>query len=74
MSNKNVLIICQSIHHGNTLKVAKVLAEQLKAEIKKPSEVKSTDIKKYDLIGFGSGMYDRKHHISLFELVNNFES
>ncbi|MBN1793187.1 flavodoxin family protein [Candidatus Woesearchaeota archaeon] len=73
MPNKNALIICQSIHHGNTMKVAKVIAEQLNAEIKKPSEVKSTDISKCDLIGLGSGIYNGKHHISLFKLVKNLE-
>lgn len=71
MSNKNVLIICQSIHHGNTMKVAKVIAEQLHATIKKPFEIKPEDISRYDLIGFGSGMYNGQHHISLFNLVKD---
>ena len=69
MSVKKVLLICQSIHHGNTMKVAKAIAEQLNAEIKKPSEVEPTDINKYDVIGFGSGIYNRKHHTSLFKLI-----
>jgi flavodoxin len=73
MPDKNILLICQSIHHGNTLKIAKVIAEQFNADVKKPSKVKSTDINKYNLIGFGSGIYDGKHHISLFKLVNKFE-
>ena len=73
MSNKKVLIVCQSIHHGNTLKVARVIAEQLNADIKKPSEVEPADINKYDLVGFGSGMYNGKHHISLFKLVENLK-
>ncbi|MBU0757084.1 MAG: flavodoxin family protein [Nanoarchaeota archaeon] len=73
MPNKKVLIICQSIHHGNTMKVAKVIAEQLNADIIKPSDVKPADIDKYDVIGFGSGMYNGKHHTSLFELVENLK-
>jgi len=56
------LIICQSIHHGNTMKVAKVIAEELNADLKKPSEIKLKDLDKYNLIGFGSGIYDGKHH------------
>jgi flavodoxin len=63
------LIICQSIHHGNTMKVAKVIAEELNADLKKPSEIKLKDLDKYDLIGFGSGIYDGKHHASLFKLL-----
>ena len=66
---QKTLIIYQSIHRGNTAKIAKVMAEQLNADIKKPSEVKPDDIDKYDLIGFGSGIYNRKHHISLFKLL-----
>ena len=70
MSNKNALIIYQSIHHGNTLKVAKVIGEQLNAEIKTPSEVQTSDINKYDIIGFGSGIYDDKHHKSIFNFID----
>ena len=68
------LIIYQSIHHKNTEKIAKVLAEELKAELKKPSEIKPTDLDKYELIGFGSGIYDGKHHISLFKLLNSIKN
>jgi flavodoxin len=67
------LIIYQSIHHGNTKKVAIVLADELKAYIKKPSEIKPTDLDKYDLIGFGSGIYNGKHHISLFKLLESIK-
>ena len=70
MKTKKTLIICQSIHHGNTMKIAKVLADELNAEIKKPSEVKNEELDKYDLIGFGSGIYDDKHHNSLLNLVD----
>ncbi len=67
------LIICQSVHHGNTLKIASVIANALEAKIKKPSEVNSADLKVYDLIGFGSGIYNGKHHVSLFKLIENLE-
>ena len=67
------LIICQSTHHGNTLKIASVIANVLDAKIKKPSEVNSADLKGYDLIGFGSGIYNGKHHVSLFKLIENLE-
>jgi flavodoxin len=70
MKAKKILIVCQSIHHGNTLKIAKVLADEFNAEIKKPSEVKNEELDEYDLIGFGSGIYDDKHHNSLLDLVD----
>lgn len=73
MSNQNVLIVCQSIHHGNTMKIAKVISEKLNGSIKNPSEVKVSDINKYNLIGFGSGIYNGKHHAGLFKLIKNIE-
>lgn len=69
-----VLIICQSIHHGSTMKIASVMAKALDAKIKKPSEVSERDLMAYDLIGFGSGIYNGKHHVSLFKLIENIKN
>lgn len=62
------LIIVKSIHHGSTEKIAKRMAKVLNADLIEPKEFK--EIKKYDLIGFGSGIYDYKHHISILGLVD----
>lgn len=64
------LIICFSYHHKNTAKIASVFADILDAEIKTPLKVKPSDISKYDLIGFGSGIYFGKHHKVLLDLVD----
>jgi flavodoxin len=64
------LIIYQSIHHGNTEKVAKKIAEVLGADLKKPNEVKPEDLANYDLIGFGSGIYFMKFHVSILNFIN----
>jgi flavodoxin len=66
-------LIFYSYHHNNTEKIAKSIAKVLDADIKKPQEVNPGDLQKYDLIGFGSGMYDGKHHRSLFELVDKLQ-
>jgi len=68
------LIIYNSTHHGNTEKIAKVMAEILDAELVKPDEVEITTLSKYDLIGFGSGIYYGKHHKSLFEVINKLNN
>ncbi|MDI6604254.1 MAG: flavodoxin family protein [Thermoanaerobacteraceae bacterium] len=64
------LIIFTSIHHGNTGKIAKVIAESLNADIIKTNEVNIEDIKNYDLIGFGSGIYYGKFHKNMFDLID----
>ncbi len=63
------LIICVSIHHQNTLKIARIMAEVLGAEIKKPNEVLIEDLLGYDLIGFGSGIYIFRHHREILKLA-----
>jgi flavodoxin len=64
------IVIVKSIHHKNTDKVAKVIAKVLDAEIKNPKNVKPEKLKDYDLVGFGSGIYDEKHHESLLDLAD----
>jgi len=63
------LVIYSSYHHGNTKKVADVIAKVLGGELAKPDEVDVSSLSKYDLICFGSGIYFGKHDKTLFELV-----
>jgi flavodoxin len=65
------LIIVKSYHHGNTRKIAGVMAEELHAEVKKPEEVDPASLPGYDLIGFGSGIYAGRHHVSLLNFVRS---
>jgi len=62
------LVVCVSVHHGNTKKIADSIARTLGAELLKPEEV--SNIQEYDLIGFGSGIYYWRHHRTLLSLVN----
>lgn len=64
------LIICISVHHGNTEKIAEAMAEVLDAEVVKPNEVDVNKIQGYDLVGFGSGIYFGRHHKTLLEYVD----
>jgi len=66
----NTLIISISIHHNNTQKIAEEFAKVLDCEIKKPFNVDPKDFEQYDLIGFGSGIYNGKHHSALFKLLD----
>lgn len=73
MDNKKILIICESVHHGNTLKVAGAIGEILNAKIVKPENFDMKTISDYGLIGFGSGIYGGAHHEKLLDLADRFE-
>ena len=65
------MIVCKSIHHGNTEKVAFRIARSLKAEVTGPEDVDLDTLGTYDLVGFGSGIYGEKHHESLLDLADD---
>lgn len=63
------LIICESVHNGNTRKVADAMAKDLDAEVKRPPEVDAGRLGNYDLIGFGSGIYNGNLHQGILKLA-----
>lgn len=66
---KKTLIVCSSFHHENTLKIAKAISQVINAEIKKPEEINIDSFVDYDLVGFGSGIYNHMHDKRIFNLV-----
>jgi flavodoxin len=64
------LLLLFSYHHNNTEKIANVFAKVLDAEIKTPQQIDPEDLQEYDLVGFGSGIYDAKHHEALLDLAD----
>ena len=65
-----VLILYSSIHHGNTEKIAKVMATSINADIIDAKNLKIDILDEYDLIGFGSGIYYGKFHKNIFNLID----
>ena len=63
------LIVYASVHHQNTEKVAKVMAEELGADLVPIGEAQPETLTAYDLIGFGSGIYGGKFHKTLLQFV-----
>jgi flavodoxin len=63
------LILYTSVHHQNTEKVAKVMAEELGADLVSFDQAQPETLTAYDLIGFGSGIYYMKFHKTLLEFV-----
>ena len=65
-----VLIIYISVHHGNTEKVAKAMANILDAALLEVKQADASMLEQYDLIGFGSGIYFGRHHDGLLDFVD----
>ncbi|MBN2323184.1 MAG: flavodoxin [Spirochaetes bacterium] len=65
------LILYHSEHHGNTKKIADVIAKTLGAETVPASGFHFSSIDEYDLIGFGSGIYYSRFHDSLYRVVES---
>jgi len=64
------LLVLLSYHHNNTEKIAIVFAKVLDAQIKTPHQINTEELQEYSLIGFGSGIYDAKHHKDLLDLAD----
>lgn len=64
------LLVLFSYHHKNTEKIANVFATVLDAQIKTPQQIIPEDLQEFGLVGFGSGIYDGKHHKSLLDLAD----
>ena len=57
----NILLVVESKHLGNTLKIAQSMAEVVPVTIVDTKKAKELDMKDYDIVGFGSGIYAAKH-------------
>ncbi|AYF77442.1 flavodoxin [Nocardia yunnanensis] len=63
------LIVCVSVSHGNTRKVADAMAGVLDATVVEPEAVSAPDLDDYDLVGFGSGIFTQRFHPRLRDFV-----
>ncbi|MCW4005440.1 MAG: flavodoxin family protein [Candidatus Bathyarchaeota archaeon] len=64
------IVVCVSTYKGNTLKIAKAIADVLDAQVVAPHETTAESLGEYDLVGFGSGIFFGNHHQSLLSLVD----
>ncbi|MEV7559579.1 flavodoxin family protein [Streptomyces sp. NPDC089795] len=63
------LLVCTSVSHGNTRRVAAAMGEVLGARVVTPEEVSTSEPAGYDLVGFGSGVFSRRMHPDLLGFV-----
>ena len=65
------IVVCASRSHGNTRKVADVMAKVLDAQVVSPADVDASELASCDLVGFGSGVYAMRLDAELRELVDS---
>lgn len=64
------VIVCASVMHGNTRRVADVMAQALGgADVVPPEEADLTALVGADLVGFGSGVFYGRLHPRLTDFV-----
>ncbi len=69
MTEKSLVVVC-SFHHGNTEKVARVMAGVLRAEVRKPEDINPEELREYALVGFGSGIDSDSHYEALLHFAD----
>lgn len=63
------LIVCVSVSHGNTGRIARAIGDQLGADVLEPEKVSPAGVAAYDLVGLGSGVYAETFHPRLWRFV-----
>lgn len=63
-------IIYASVHHGNTMKIVKEIANNGQVDLIDATKISEKDLTNYDLIGFASGIYYRKFHQSVLNFAS----
>ena len=63
------VIVCASVSHGNTRRVADSMAEVLGAKVASPEQADPAELAAADFVGFGSGVFYSKLHPHLTDFV-----
>ena len=62
-------IVYASVHHGNTEKIVKSIAERCQVDLIDAVKQSDADLRGYDMIGFASGIYFSKFHQSILKFA-----
>lgn len=68
-----ILLIVESKHQGNTLKIANAMQEVAPIEIINTKEAMTKKLDEYDIVGFGSGIYFGKHDKKILKLADKLD-
>lgn len=62
-------IVYASVHHGNTEKLVKSIAEECQVDLLDVVKQPDADLSSYDMIGFASGIYFSKFHQAILRFA-----
>ncbi|KIA59400.1 flavodoxin family protein [Nocardia vulneris] len=65
------IIVCTSVSHGNTKRIADVMGQILEARVVEPGQITAAELATYDLVGFGSGIFNMAFHPELRDFVKS---
>lgn len=71
MPHRECLILCKSVHHGSTARVAEAMRGVLDARVATPEDVSHASLAHCDLVCFGSGVYYGGMHPALFDWLRS---
>ena len=64
------VIVYASVHHGNTKKVVKKIAEECGVDLINAAHQSKADLSEYDRIGLASGIYFSKFHQTILKFAS----
>ncbi|WP_424887241.1 flavodoxin family protein [Streptomyces sp. XH2] len=65
------VIVCTSVSHGNTKRIADAMGQVLEASVVSPEQADVAELSACHLVGFGSGIFLGKFHPRLREFVRS---
>ncbi|MFJ9850202.1 flavodoxin family protein [Streptomyces sp. NPDC101150] len=65
------MIVCVSVSHGNTKRIADAMGQVLRAPVVAPEQVDMEELSDCDLVGFGSGIFSMAFHPRLRQFVES---
>lgn len=67
----NATIVCTSVSHGNTMRIAETMGQVLRARVVDPEQIDPADLSGSDLVGFGSGIFNMNFHPRLRDFIES---
>lgn len=72
--NHKIVIIYESIYNGNTMKLARTMAQTLGCRFISAQQALTVNLSEFKVIGFGSGIYFGTHHPAVFKVVEKLDN